>query len=181
MIYFDDGTITIRSMIPSDIDAIINGFKENSKAEAEKPRKVLELYFDEQSKSEAYIFVAEYDHSVAGYTALYLSAKEGPFMGKNIPEVSDFNVFAKFRRKGIGNTILEAAEKVAFDISDEKAVSLSVGLHSGYGSAQRIYFTRGYMPDGSGVWYKGKQLEQYADCCNDDCLNLYLIKMLKSR
>ena len=31
-------------------------------------------------------------------------------------------------------------------------IYLGVGLHSGYGSAQRMYVKRGYIPDGSGVW-----------------------------
>ena len=43
---------------------------------------------------------------------------------------------------------------------------LAVGVHSGYGAAQKIYVKREYIPDGSGVWYKVKQLEQYASCCN---------------
>jgi hypothetical protein len=53
---------------------------------------------------------------------------------------------------------------------------LAVGVHSGYGPAQRMYVKRGYNFDGSGVWYKGKQLEQYAPCINDDDLLLYLAK-----
>ena len=57
-------------------------------------------------------------------------------------------------------------------------VYLAVGVHSGYGVAQRIYVRRGYIPDGSGVWYQGKQLEQYAPCCNDDDLLLFMSKKL---
>lgn len=57
-------------------------------------------------------------------------------------------------------------------------VYLGVGLHSGYGAAQRMYFKRGYIPDGSGAWYQNRQLEQYADCCNDDELILFMSKDL---
>lgn len=57
-----------------------------------------------------------------------------------------------------------------------ESVSLVVGLHYGYGSAQRMYIKRGYIPDGSGVWYQGEQLEQYSSCHNDDDLVLYLLK-----
>jgi hypothetical protein len=35
------------------------------------------------------------------------------------------------------------------------------------------------MLDGAGVWYKGRQLDQYADCRNDDDLILCLSKDLK--
>ena len=54
--------------------------------------------------------------------------------------------------------------------------TLAVGVHSGYGAAQRIYVKRGYIPDGTGVWYQGKQLEQYAPCVNDDDLLLFMAK-----
>lgn len=53
-----------------------------------------------------------------------------------------------------------------------------VGLHSGYGAAQRMYVLRGYVPDGSGVWYEGRVWDQYAPCVNDDELNLFLSKKL---
>lgn len=51
-------------------------------------------------------------------------------------------------------------------------------MHSGYGSAQRMYVKRGYIPDGSGVWYNDAVCGQHADCCNDDNLILYLSKQL---
>lgn len=57
-------------------------------------------------------------------------------------------------------------------------VCLGVGLHSGYGAAQRMYVLRGYVPDGSGVWYEGCVWDQYAPCVNDDELNLFLSKKL---
>ena len=71
---------------------------------------------------------------------------------------------------------MDITEQLAKDMSD--SVSLAVGLHSGYGSAQRMYVKRGYIPDGSGVWYKGVQLEQYAACENNDDLILYLSKKI---
>ena len=101
----------------------------------------------------------------------------GPFAHKKIPVISDFIVFEKYQRKGIGSNILDQAEKKASDLSSK--VQLSVGLHSGYGSAQRIYIKRGYIPDGTGVWYKNSQLDEYADCKNDDDLVLFLVKTLR--
>ncbi|WP_417419328.1 hypothetical protein [Hominenteromicrobium sp.] len=46
-----------------------------------------------------------------------------------------------------------SVEALAAETSD--TVCLGVGLHSGYGAAQRMYVLRGYVPDGSGVWYEG--------------------------
>ena len=74
---------------------------------------------------------------------------------------------------------MDAAEKVAAQYSD--MVYLGVGLHEGYGSAQRMYVKRGYIPDGTGVWYGEKVCSQYADCCNDDDLVLYFSKALNKK
>lgn len=73
---------------------------------------------------------------------------------------------------------MDNAENLAGKSSDY--VSLSVGLHNGYGTAQRMYVKRGYIPDGTGVWYNGKQLAPYATCVNDDDLTLYFLKSLFS-
>jgi len=55
---------------------------------------------------------------------------------------------------------------------------LGVGLHPGYGAAQRLYIKQGYVPDGSGVWFQNKQLKPNERCVNDDELVLYLSKKL---
>ena len=85
-------------------------------------------------------------------------------------------MFFHLHKKGIGNKILDVVEAEASKYADH--IFLAVGLHSGYGPAQRIYVKRGYVPDGSGVWYQGKQLEQYATCVNDDDLLLFMVKKL---
>ena len=71
---------------------------------------------------------------------------------------------------------MDIAEEIASQYSN--MVYLCVGLHNGYGSAQRMYVKRGYVPDGSGVWYGNKVCEQYENCCNDDDLVLYFSKKL---
>lgn len=49
---------------------------------------------------------------------------------------------------------MNIAEKIAATYAD--IVYLGVGFRSGYGSAQRMYVKRGYIPDGFGVWYQDK-------------------------
>lgn len=173
MIYHTHNSVIIRDMKENDIEIILGNFNEQG---WKKPREVIEGYFLRQNKCGLHIFIAEYNKDIAGYTVLYPSAKNGPFANKGIPEISDFIVFIKYQRLGIGNKILDAAEKAASKISDQ--VSLGVGLHSGYGEAQRIYAKRGYIPDGTGVWYRNAQLSQYSDCINDDDLVLFLCKAL---
>ena len=171
MIFLNKDNLSIRTMQESDIDKILNNYREQR---WEKPRDVIESYLVRQNSTELFMFVAEYQNDAAGYTVLYPNAQYGPFANKNIPEISDFIVFMKYQRKGIGNLILDEAEKKAFELGGK--VSLGVGLHSGYGSAQRIYVKRGYVPDGTGVWHNNAPLEPYADCKNDDELILFLVK-----
>ena len=88
-----------------------------------------------------------------------------------------FGVLEKYRRHGIGTKLMDVAEEVASKYAD--TVYLGVGLHSGYGSAQRMYVKRGYIPDGSGVWFKDGVCAPYGECCNDDELVLYMAKVLR--
>ena len=55
------------------------------------------------------------------------------------------------QRKGIGNRLMDIAERIAKQYAD--TVCLGVGLCDAYGSAQRMYVKRGFIPDGRGVWY----------------------------
>jgi len=123
-----------------------------------------------------HLFVAVYEGRVAGICTLVLNLVEGPFGNRNIPEIVDFNVLFDKHNCGIGTKILDVVEEEAAKIS--KLVYLAVGIHSGYGAAQRMYINRGYIPDGTGAWYQRKQLDQYAPCCNDDDLVLFLSKEL---
>lgn len=137
-----------------------------------------EQYFREQSEGKRITFVAEYCGEVAGHVSLVFEpdAKErGPFVG--IPLISDLCVFFHLHNKGIATALLDCLERAAAEHCD--TVCLGVGCHSGYGAAQRLYVRRGYVFDGSGAWYQGKQLEQYAPCVNDDDLILWMSKKLR--
>ena len=121
--------------------------------------------------------VAEYEGNTAGYINVYPNAPWGPFGGSGWCEIVDFGVLEKYRRRGIGTALMDCAEKIAGTFAD--TVYLAVGLHDGYGSAQRMYCKRGYLPDGSGVWYQNASAEAYGQVCNDDDLNLYFTKRLR--
>ena len=172
--YFDDGTLKIRSMVPGDAKILYDTYLSYG---WHPVRETYERYYQEQEAGSRLVFIAEYNGEVKGQCSLLLHPGQGPWSGKNIPEISDLSVFADSQGRGIGNRLLDAAEKEASERADR--VFLAVGLHSGYGTAQRIYAKRGYIPDGSGVWYQGKVLDQYAPCVNDDDLLLYLSKNLK--
>lgn len=165
-------TCSIRKMQESDIKDLSRGFISQGWPSREE---ILTRYFKEQESGEREVLVAEVEGAVAGYITILPDAKQGPFAGM-APELSDFNVFEPFQNQGIGNLLLEEAEKRVRLISDK--VTLGVGLHSGYGPAQRLYIKRGYIPDGTGVWYQNHQPAMNAVCEDIGELVLYLSKYL---
>ena len=165
-------TCSIRKMQESDIKDLSRGFISQGWPSREE---ILTRYFKEQESGEREVLVAEVEGALAGYITILSCAKQGPF-AEIYPELSDFNVFEPFQNQGIGNLLLEEAEKQVRLISDK--VTLGVGLHSGYGPAQRLYIKRGYIPDGTGVWYKNHQPAMNAICEDIGELVLYLSKNL---
>ena len=165
-------TCSIRKMQESDIQELSRGFISQGWPSREE---ILTRYFKEQESGERDVVVAEVEGALAGYITILSCAKQGPF-AEIYPELSDFNVFEPFQNQGIGNLLLEEAEKQVRLISDK--VTLGVGLHSGYGPAQRLYIKRGYIPDGTGVWYQNHQPAMNAVCEDIGELVLYLSKNL---
>ncbi len=165
-------TCSIRKMQESDIKDLSRGFISQGWPGREE---ILTRYFKEQESGEREVLVAKVEGAVAGYITILPCAKQGPF-AEIYPELSDFNVFEPFQNQGIGNLLLEEAEKRVRLISDK--VTLGVGLHSGYGPAQRLYIKRGYIPDGTGVWYQNHQPAMNVVCEDIGDLVLYLSKNL---
>ena len=174
MVYYKDEKMLIRDMIQSDAQII------TSEEIAQGWNQTIGKYetrLQHQAAGKSVALVAEYKGNVAGYINVYPNSENGPFANQGYPEIVDFGVLEKYRNNGIGSKLMDIAEEIALDYSN--IAYLGVGLNSGYGSAQRMYVKRGYIPDGSGVWYRDKVCPQYADCCNDDDLVLYLSKVLR--
>ncbi len=176
MHYYKSPNLMISPLVPEDGKAFADGFAAQG---WHKPQSQYEGYLREQAQGQRQVLVARWQGEAAGYLTLRPHAKEGPFVGKGWPEIVDFNVLQKFQRKGIGTRLMACAEEEAAKVS--RTVCLGVGIHSGYGAAQRLYIQRGYVFDGSGAWYQDKPLSQYAPCVNDDDLVLYLSKHLPQK
>ena len=99
----------------------------------------------------------------------------------SVPRLAD--IFRMLRDQGAHNINLVTATPFVPAVLD--ALTLYhpgipiVWNTSGYGSAQRMYVKRGYIPDGSGAWYGDHVCEPYTACENDDDLVLSLSKKLK--
>lgn len=174
MIYYNDNEITIRDLVRDDIKIFVE--EENAQGWQTTADK-FEMRLSHQADGKSISLAAEYNGEPAGYINVYTNSEWGAFANTGYPEIVDFAVLEKFRRKGIGTKLMETAEQISSEYAD--TVYLGVGLHSGYGSAQRMYVKRGYIPDGKGVWYGHSVCEPYADCKNDDDLVLYLSKKLR--
>ncbi len=174
MVYYQDNDVLIRDLRESDARVITD--EEIAQGwEASIDKYLLRLR--DQAEGRSVSLAAEYQGNIAGYINIYPDSKWGAFANQGLPEIVDFGVLEKYRRHGIGSHLMDAAEQIASNYAD--TVYLGVGLHSGYGSAQRMYVRRGYLPDGSGVWFQDRVCEPYASCCNDDDLNLYFSKKLR--
>lgn len=174
MIYYSDNDIVIRDLQEADAQ-IITGEEVAQGWHATIDKYLIRL--KDQAEGRAITLVAEYQGKVAGYINVYPDSTWGSFANQGLPEIVDFGVLEKYRRLGIGSKLMDVAEEIAGKYAD--TVYLGVGLHYGYGSAQRMYVKRGYIPDGKGVWYGPQVCEQYENCCNDDDLVLYLSKKLR--
>ena len=175
MIYYQDDELVIRSM--EEADARV--FNDEYTAQGWHPE--VEYYLmrvREQSEGKCVALTAVYQGKPAGAVYVYLNANEGPFKGTDWPIIVDFGVLQKYQRKGIGSRLMDVAEQIAAKHAD--TVCLGVGLCGEYGSAQRMYAKRGYIPDGSGVWYRDVQCVQYETVCTiDDDLVLFMEKKLR--
>lgn len=174
MIMYEDKDLVIRNMEDADAQIFFDEFT----AQGWHPSiSAYQTHLKDQAEGRCIALSAVYQGHPAGFVCLYLTVNEGPFKGKGWPIIVDFNVLQKYQKKGIGSRLMDAAEQLAGRYAD--TVCLGVGLHDGYGSAQRMYAKRGYIPDGSGVWYQDKPCIQYETVCTvDDDLILFLSKKL---
>lgn len=174
MVYYKDSDLLIRTMIQKDAQTI------TAEEIAQGWPQTIDKYekrLRHQSEGKAIALVAEYQGQAAGYIHVYPHSSWGAFADQGYCEIIDFGVLKKHRRKEIGTKLMDVAERIASQYSD--TVYLGVGLHSGYGSAQKMYIKRGYLPDESGVWYGEAICPPYSNCRNDDDLILYLSKKVK--
>lgn len=163
MILYSDGKVTIRDLVYEDIASIVREELEQGwSATEEKYSKRLK----DRDHGKSIALVALFMGQAAGYVNVYF--REGT------PMIVDFGVLEKYQGKGVGTKLMDIAEEIAFQTSD--TVHLAVGLHSGYGKAQRMYVKRGYIPDGNGIWYGDSLCTPYESYPNDDNLVLRFSK-----
>ena len=134
-------------------------------------------YF-ERSLEQRDIFIATWAGEPAGYVMFSPHPRYSLYKKLGIPEIQDLNVLSSFRRRGIGEAMVKHCEDLARKRGADMT-GISVGLHAGFGAAQRLYVRLGYIPDGHGVTYDRDPVKPGERCAVDDNLALMMVKVLR--
>lgn len=164
----------IRKLEKTHIPVIVSRFEKSGWQT--KLASTFEQYLDEQNSDKRICLVAFVDNEFAGYVTLKWSSNYQNFANERIPEISDLNVLPNHRNKGIGTSLIEKCEAFAEEKAD--IVGIGVGLYPDYGSAQRLYIKRGYIPDGNGATYNYEHVTPGKEYPVDDDLVLWFTKKL---
>lgn len=169
-----DERVELRPLRLEDAETLSEAF---SSIGWSKPPCTFRGYLHEQSQGIRWVGVADVGGRAAGYVTLVWVASDPGLRSLGIPEIMDLNVLPEFRRRGLGAALLDAAEAEASNRGPR--VGLRMGLHAGYGAAQRLYVRRGYMPDGAGALRGTDAVAEGASVRLDDDLTLRMIKIVR--
>jgi len=165
------GNVKIRTMTSNDSDTINKGLAGH---DVSKPLDYIERCWEENVNGDRVTFIAFWDGQFAGWGHLIHRSPYAYFAESGIPEIQNFDVIPPFRKRGIGQLLLEAIEEHAFATCT--TIGIGFGLYANYGAAQRLYVKRGFIPDGRGVMYHNVPVEPGRQVQVDDDLVLYLTK-----
>ena len=163
--------LSIRTFRPEDVELLAEAFRDWP-----KPRELFVDYAERFAAGSLDLVVAELSEGLAGYLIISWQSLYPPFATACIPEIADFNVLPQARRRGVGRALMDEAESRVGQRS--ALVGIGVGLYVDYGSAQRMYVRRGYLPDGAGVVIDGVSATPGAMIRLDDSPALMFTKRL---
>ncbi len=166
--------LTIKNLSSDDILTIVDAFAKSNWTE--KPASLFEKYLEEQDREERVVWVAYSGNKFTGYVTLKWQSLYQPFLQKSIPEIVDLNVLPEFRKRGIASSLLDKCEAMA--ATQSTAVGIGVGLYPDYGSAQKLYVKRGFVPDGKGATYHYDSVTPGEKYVLDDDLIIWFTKKL---
>jgi GNAT superfamily N-acetyltransferase len=142
-----------------------------------KPVAQYRRYLEQQVTDERVCFVASFRGEFAGYVTINWNPEYAGSIESGTPEIQDLNVLPRFRRQGVGSSLLDHAEQHVSRRFNQ--VGIGVGLHPGYNAAQRLYVKRGYVPDGLGLTYRNRYVREGERISVDDDLVLHFTKELR--
>ncbi|MCW1970954.1 MAG: GNAT family N-acetyltransferase [Anaerolineae bacterium] len=166
--------ITIRPITEPDCAMIAAAFAAQG---WHKPLAQYQRYLAETQRGEREVLLAEYDGQFAGYLTIVWHSHYPPFAQHHIPEIVDFNILLRYQRRKVGTALMNAAEHRIASLGHAIG-GIGVGLHADYGAAQVLYVKRGYVPDGRGLFYRGRHVVYGEPVTVGDDLTLYFTKTL---
>ena len=166
--------IEIKTAKASDITAL-------KSLAAAMPAHKQENYFEtclaQQIDGKRLVFIMTHDGQDVGYGMLNWNPIYTLYRRLEIPEIQDIAVIPSARRQGIASALIAHCENLARE-KNKTQIGISVGLHSDFGAAQRLYVRLGYIPDGNGVTYNREPVRPGEIRPVDDDLCLMMIKDL---
>lgn len=167
--------IVVHTLEKDEINLLAAGFSAQDK---NKSVQLFEQYFQAQQNGELICLVANVDNNDVGYLTICWNSPYDSFNRRAIPEIKDLNILPHYRGKGYGARLMAHAEEIISEKSN--FAGIGVGLFSDYGTAQRMYVRRGYIPDGLGLMYKYQKVDQGSRVKVDDDLMIMLTKRLNT-
>lgn len=136
------------------------------------------MIFEKETDDIARALPETFPKALAGYAMINWHPAYPLYRRLNIAEIQDLYIHPDFRRRGLARYLIAHCEQNAKDAGHSQ-IGISVGLHSGYGPAQRLYAGMGYMPDGNGIAYDNQGVTPHSKPYPiDDYLCLMMVKEL---
>jgi GNAT superfamily N-acetyltransferase len=143
-----------------------------------KPDGYYEGVLSAQERGELVVLVARREGGVRGYLKVVWRSEYSPFRDAEVPEIQDLNVRPACRRQGVATRLMDRAELLIAERA--QIAGIGVGLHPGYGAAQRMYAQRGYVPDARPLTWRLAPVSEGQTVTLDDDLVLHLTKDLQT-
>ena len=106
-------------------------------------------HFADHADGRGNTFIACISGELAGFVTIRWQSNNPLFRKDTIPLIHHLEVFPAFRRQGVASCLMDEAEQLIATRANKAGIT--VGLFDAYGSAQRLYAKRGYIPDGRGA------------------------------
>ncbi|MDB6081601.1 MAG: acetyltransferase, family [Chlamydiia bacterium] len=169
--------VLIRTLEKKDINLLISKFCfpwSTIQATTDKWNQ----YFQQQQKQVRTVYVLEKEKEIIGYASLLYSPAYPHFKNAAIPEINDVWIIEEWRHQGLGKMFILRIEDFA-RLAGYQKIGIGVGLYADYGTAQKLYFRLGYIPDGYGITYNNQPVSPGETYPVDDELILWMTKTLR--
>ena len=167
--------VSVRSVEQQDVCVLADAFSGPDWG-GTKPASLFERYLREHQSGARDVLVAFAAEALAGYVTIRWEPDYAPFRELGIPTLEDLNVLISYRRQRAASALVDEAERRIAERSD--VAGIGVGMDPGYGSAQRMYVRRGYVPDGRGLTSHDRHVKWGDTVRVDDDLVLFFTKQL---